>query len=624
MIHRETESVSGASGTAEDKDDIQSDQTTKQDRGASVSRRRRIFRGLIWTPVKALLYLAFLCIAVVALFLLLDRLAEFSLRRSNLGEVYPKDFSLARKDYTRPTSHYDYDFVPGVCIQYDIYKGNRYEYANNAGFREPSDISLQKPNDEFRVFLTGGSTAFGLGPTGEAAMSIGPNCIEYRETISHVMEMILNATASIPGKKIRVYNAAVWGYAYQHNLMRYLAKLRRYKPDLVISLDGANEIPLISKLDPDWDYFREGQYNNIIRQIFSYDKPGLASYVTLWLKNNTFLMAHLWAGRDSFQELAFGLLMRSEAVAGQGPPPNPPELSVEEMSRLADANVATVVRMVENYHTALKNDGVTHLLALQPWFYLSKKKHDEKEKALADLTGARHYHGVPSDKMYKLLIDKIIESATKNGYPVVDFSEYFDDVSECVFTDWCHLTPGANYLVAKELANIVKEKVLGQPLAAGDRIDDKDVFFWDLAASAKVSYAPPADNPASQVGNMLSGYPGQDIYSSKVVGPDERLEVVLELPRRFLVSRVRVVWGEEESVPEQWVVETSTDGETWRSFVQSDNTRTDSYSRWPGFEYYAAEPVEALYLRYRPLRTKQRSIRIRSWSVSRYYSFALS
>jgi hypothetical protein len=29
-------------------------------------------------------------------------------------------------------SHYDYDFVPGVCLEYNILKGNNYEYANNA------------------------------------------------------------------------------------------------------------------------------------------------------------------------------------------------------------------------------------------------------------------------------------------------------------------------------------------------------------------------------------------------------------------------------------------------------------------------------------------------------------
>ena len=89
-----------------------------------------------------------------------------------------------------------------------------------------------------------------------------------------MLEKILNATAPIPGKKIRVYNTAVWGYAYQHLLLRYVTKLRQYKPDLVVSLDGANELLPVSMPTKDWDYFREGQYNGILRQIFAYNSWG--------------------------------------------------------------------------------------------------------------------------------------------------------------------------------------------------------------------------------------------------------------------------------------------------------------------------------------------------------------
>jgi hypothetical protein len=219
--------------------------------------------------------------------------------------------------------------------------------------------------------------------------------------------------------------------------------------------------------------------------------------------------------------------------------------------------------------------------------------------------------------MYKLLVDKVAESAARNRYPVVDFSQYFDDVSEWVFTDWCHLTAGANYLIAKELSNLVKEHVLQKPLTGGDRIEDKDTVFWDLAASAKVLYAPPAQAPKYEVSNIFSGYPGEEVYASKVVAPEDKLEVVLDLPRTFLVSRTRIVWADADSVPEEWTVEVSADGENWRPFIQSDNKKTDNLSRWPGFEYYAAEPIEARYVRYRPLKTAQRSIRMRSWALYR-------
>jgi len=600
---------------------VDAERTTNQSLGQesatpSSSHRKSLLKRFILPVVKVPLYLVFVAGSAVLLLLGIEWLAEQMLKRSYLGEVYARNFTMARRDFTRPVSHYDYDFVPGVCLEYNTLKGNRFEYANNAGFRDPREITVEKPENEFRIFLVGGSTAYGLGAVGEAAQAMGWYGLEYRETISHMMEMILNATAPIPGKTIRVYNTGVWGYAYQHHLMRYVSKLRRYRPDLVVSFDGANEIPLVSKLDPDWQYFREGQFSNILQAIFAYDGPGLSSYLTLWLKNNTFLMTYFWSGKDIFQELNTEV-HHHKGVLNQQQNPNPAKRSVEDMSRLVDRNIAEVVRVVEDYHSVLENDGVKHLFALQPWFYLSKKPLDDKEKALGSIKGHRQYYGVPSDKMYQLIVEKIKQSAAQKKYFTADFSDYFDDVSEWVFTDWCHLTAGANYLIAKELSNLVKQHILGRTLAPADLLQDKDSYFWDLAASGTVAYAPPPDLPDNETKNMFSGYPGELLYSSRTLAPEERFEVVLDLSRTFPVSRLRLVWADDASVPEQWVVEASQDEKDWQLLVQADQKQTDSYSKWPGFEYYGAEPIQARFLRYRPTTKGQRAIRLRSWSVFR-------
>ncbi|MFH0957556.1 MAG: hypothetical protein V1897_02530, partial [Pseudomonadota bacterium] len=237
----------------------------------------------------------------------------------------------------------------------------------------PRSISPEKPANEFRIFLTGGSTAFGLGSTGNTGPVTGSYGIEYRETISHVMERILNVSELIPGKTIRVYNTAVWGHAYQHDLLRYITKLRRYKPDLVVSLDGVNEINPVSVPVKEWNYFREGQYNGVLREIFSYDGPGLASYLTLWLKNNTFLMSIFWNGADLFQSMEAGNRLHRASIPSDLKAFQASEITPEDRSAMVSDNVSTVVRVLENYHSALENDGVPHIFALQPLLYLSKK-----------------------------------------------------------------------------------------------------------------------------------------------------------------------------------------------------------------------------------------------------------
>ncbi len=611
------DAVDGHSEKEKEVSDLKPPLRSDTDATAGGSPPLRYVRKAASVSAKALLYTVFLVAAVVLILLGLEWAAEYALRTSGYGQIYPHNFEMVKRDYTRPVSHYDYDFVPGVCLIFDLGKGNRLEYANNAGFREPREIPLEKPPDELRIFLTGGSTAFGMGATGEAHSVVGPYTLEYRETISHIMEKILNSTARIPGKKIRVYNAAVWGYAYQHDLLRYITKLRRYKPDMIVSLDGANEIALVSKITPDWDYFKEGQYSNIWRQVFSYNRAGLSSYLTLWLKNNTYLMSAFWAGRDTVQELSGALLDKTESWDAQGPKPYSLKISVEERSKHVGRNVAEVLSVVEKFDLALKNDGVAHIFALQPWLYLTKKPLQEKEKALMKLQGAKRYYGLPSDKMYEFLIERIVESANRNHYFVADFSRYFDDVSERVFTDWCHLTAGANYLIAKELSNLIKEHFFKQPLSASDRIGEKDTYFWDLAASGKILYAPPPDSPENGPKNMVQGYPSPALYSSKPVSPKEKLEVILDVGRVEPVSRMRIVWADKTSVPKKWVVEWSVDRTDWKTLVQSENAELDSLSRWPGFEYYGAEPVNARYLRYRPVGTKERTMKLRLWSVAR-------
>jgi len=581
---------------------------------------RRVFRTFgrfLWYSTKKIAHITAIVAVVVLVFLGLDKLSEFALKKTNLAHVYPDDFARARRDLTRPVSHYDYDLSPGVCITQNQPKGNRYEYANNAGFRDPRPISLKKPEDEFRIFLTGGSTAFGLGASGQAAPLTNFYYIEHRETISHVLEKILNATAPIPGKKIRVYNTAVWGYSYQHLLLRYVTKLRQYKPDLVVSLDGANELLPLSAPTEDWDYFREGQYNGILRQIFAYNGQGLASYLTLWLKNNTFLMTLLWNGADPFLTMAAGMRTHRGAVPGQDAKDSNPGFTHEERSQMVAERIAAVVRVIEDYHSVLKNDNVPHVVALQPLLYLSKKPRHEWEKKVESLAEHKQYYDLPSDKLYKLMIKRVMESARTRQYLLADFSNYFDDTSEWVFTDWCHLTAGANYLIGKELANIIKEHFFEKPLTGGDKIErDKNSFFWNVARTAKVVHAPPADDLENDAKNMLTDYPGPALYSSQEMSAEERLEIVLDLGREFILSRLRLVW-DNDSVPEEWGVDISVDNQTWNPWVKGDNKDLDDFSWWPGQEYYNVELVQARYLRYRPLKTDSRRIKLRSWSVCR-------
>lgn len=586
--------------------------------GKGISRVRAIANVLLVEPLKIIAYIAFVLIAVVLLLFGIDKAAGFVLKKTYLSDVYKDNFEMARRDFTRPVSHYDYDLVPGVCLIHNQDKGNRYEFSNNAGFRDPRPISVKKPDDEFRIFLTGGSTAFGLGAAGAAAPLTSFYLIEQRETISHVIEKILNATSPIPGKTIKVYNTAVWGYSYQHLLMRYISRLRKYSPDLVISLDGANEIHPVAIPLEEWDYFNQGQYNSILSHIFAFDVPGLSSYLTLWLKNNTFLMALLWQGNDIFQNLEGEIRFHKGSLFQsfqQDPESN--RIDPKVRSKMITGNMTVINKVIEDYHNALNTDSVNHIFAIQPMLYSSKKPRHEIEEKIEQLKEHENYYDLKTGELYNYIARRIVSQSQEKGIHTINFVDYFNDTHQWVFTDWCHLTAGANYLIGKEIANQIREHYFRQTLTEMDQVREKDLYFINFARSARVVSAPEPDGDSNPVDSILRDYPGEESYCSVEVPLEQNLELVLDLGQVVEISRMRIFWGDELSVPTKWQVEVSEDGVSWNSWIDGSDSLIDGLSMWPALDYYGAKPQNSRFVRYKSLDPKVRKLLLKSVSLYR-------
>ncbi len=586
--------------------------------GSGSSKMKRIIKVLILKPLKISGYSVLLVGMVALLFWGVEKLAQLGLTKTYLGDVYPENIQMARKDLTIPVSFYDYDLTPGVCLIHAQDKGNRLEYANNAGFRDPRDIAVKKPDDEFRIFLTGGSTAFGLGSAGSAASITGAYYLEQRETVSHVIEKILNAKAPLPGKNIRVYNTAVWGHAYQHDLLRYLTKLRRYSPDLVVSLDGVNEIHPVSIPVDDWDYFSQGQYSAILKQIFSFEWAGLSSYLTLWLKNNTFLMTLFWRGNDVFQNLeGEARFHKGSLFHSFGLTPEKDRMKQEQRQEMITENMTVVNKVIQDYHNALLTDGVPHIFALQPMLYASKKARHAIEKQIEGEKDHQVYYEMDTGHLYSYMIRRILDNSKERGIHAVNFADYFNDTDQWVFTDWCHLTAGANYLIGKEIANQILSHYFNIALDESDLVRDKNLYFVNLARSAKVVSAPEAANSSSPVSSILRDFPGDEYYSSVSVPPGSPLELVVDLENTFEVSRIRIFWADESSVPNEWKIDVSENGQTWTNWIVGSDDLVDGLSLSPALDYYSSRPVNARYIRYSSEDPENRKIAIRAINVFR-------
>ena len=478
---------------------------------------RRIGRYLL-----ICLYTGFLVAVVCAAFVGIEYYSYLQIKSSPLGEAYRnRDMDLARQSSQTVAPEFGYKPTPGFAAVRNTRLGNSYEYINEESFKDFEDVPQDKPADEYRVMVTGASVVYGRGPVPPSDAVADYYEVTFRWTIPHIMQEILNADPRVreklQGKKVRVINAGVPGYVYQNSLMRYLAKLRLFHPDLVVALDGANEVHTVARPLKDWNYFTEGQYFEVVNDVMDMSRKGIMNYLTLWLKRNTYFFTWLAIRRGEGP----GTIMEDRGFAAH------PQDATPEMIAYRDSNIAQVADVAAIYHKVLETDRVPHVFALQPMFRNCKKKRTPMEEKIEQITGMQKIGFYDAAQTYDAVVDKIKKRAREIGFKVVDLTGIYDDVTEWVFTDWCHLTNGANYIMAKELANRVKTQVLGLPLLTDDPIENrKNTYFEDYAKNATVLI----NNKATDRGlHILKGYPGTELLEIPKSGANGAARPMLDL-----------------------------------------------------------------------------------------------
>ncbi len=387
----------------------------------------------------------------------------------------------------------------------------------------------------------------------------------------------------------------------QNSLMRYLAKLRLFHPDLIVALDGANEVHTVARPLKDWNYFTEGQYYEVVNDVMDMSSRGIMNYLTLWLKRNTYFFTWLAMKKGEGP----GILMEDRGFAAH------PQDATPEMIAYRDRNIAQVADVEAIFHKVLETDHVAHILALQPMFRNCKKKRTPMEEKIEKVTGMEKIGFYDAAQTYDVLVDKIEKRAREAGCDVLDLTKIYDDVTSWVFTDWCHLTNGANYILAKKLATQVKTQVFGLTPEKDDLLKTpKDTYFRDYSRNATVLVN---DKPTDSGLHILKGYPGPQLLEESANRSSGLPKVVLDLGDVVPISRLRIVWGDKKSVPSNWKVELSTDGKSWEPWLTVNKTRMDNFDQWPGFEYLAFKERSARYVRYVP--SGEQPIRLRQLSV---------
>jgi len=386
---------------------------------------------------KAVLHVAYSVALVSAAF----ALTEYGAREMIYGQLAPPghqtELILDRWTAFRNNSNYN---RKGVRL-------------NTAGFRRDGNVSVEKPADAIRIFLLGGSVAYG-------GNSLYPEIddhwkISNSETIDYALEKRLNS--AFPSKRWEVINGAVDGYFLNQDLALYLSRVQRYRPDYLILLDGVNDIFAILRAAGDQDGYTMAGLGD---EFNSLTKPGSMSFMFMtstWLLNNSALYRSVRESVGQRYRIRERKKRARQSVASIHP--NLADLSWNEQQqyRAAASRLFNYLHQVLQIHHLALLDGTKTLFVLQPQIAVTRKPMTALEAQLfeywAKLDGPLAVYGF--QMLYPQLSTRLTSSAETEGYRYLDLTNVFDQAQVQTFTDYCHLTPAGNQMAADAIFNSV-------------------------------------------------------------------------------------------------------------------------------------------------------------------------
>ena len=230
------------------------------------SRRRFSWLGAIFSLALLLLALELLTRIIVDLSGNRDEFTQVENRSQDITQAYQLNFVSPESQQVNLKQD-SLLAIPSLSVGYELVGDRQSEYwqLNQQGFRDRDPVLLAKPKDEIRVFLLGNSTAFGYGNIDNAATISAQLEQRLQQRLQQQQaspqlykpdvlpadkakrEKSLAKPPKIRSGNYRVINAAVPGYASGNELAQLALKILKYKPDLIVVMDGYVDLMLPSE-----------------------------------------------------------------------------------------------------------------------------------------------------------------------------------------------------------------------------------------------------------------------------------------------------------------------------------------------------------------------------------------
>jgi len=312
---------------------------------------------------------------------------------------------------------------------------------NQAGFRDDEEITTAKPGNVVRVVMMGGSTVWGengLSQFGDVSS------IDNRDTMAAHLETILNKRAADRHSKIhvQVINAGVVGYLLFQEEIYFSTGITDYKPDLVIAMDGHNDLDALQLGVPLYRHRNDGTFDREMNHPLAFD---LYREALRYGESKS-----IFVRKVSGKVTEYLNQMAVNAMAGRftTPPAEP------EITRWLDAYASTVRRF----------DAAAHIASTPILFTIQNEMAGEHFKPLtAEETVMHDKTYVNYRWLHTAMRDRLIaEMRTlqeQHGIWFSDVTDAFKDDRGQAYIDYTHLSGHGAEVMAGRLANLVEAEV---------------------------------------------------------------------------------------------------------------------------------------------------------------------
>ena len=345
---------------------------------------------------------------------------------------------------------YEFDPYKNIGLARNWVDGRGVVTHNAQGFREVEDVSREKPEGTFRVFPMGASTAYGLGGL-FTHLQTEYAFLDNSETIDAYLEPMLEQ--ALPYERVEVINAAVPSIWTHHHLINLNQTILGYDPDLILFLDGWNDHYFFDRSHDQFASYSQGEQAQGIM-----GPPTLSSLIRAngwWLfRKSAFVHVAVRAAQDA----------RTALFGGGGPAPIQVEQAVEDLQWVFERNA---LKMIERNALLLRHEGIPAIFMLQPVLILERHNlglmPDIEQRLFDYMVGWQGNYEEFMLRVTPMIADRIEETVRPLGGRFLDLTVIHDGYQGQVFTDYAHLTPEGNRIlaeiVAKEIVALVAESL---------------------------------------------------------------------------------------------------------------------------------------------------------------------